>query len=87
MSDLRDRAQAFLERPIPDEIQYVPNSIAELFIRNYVSGGEFDDEFLGLGDLAAEIMDNEVSTHKTPEAKAFFQECKELLEAILDEID
>ena len=43
-------AQAFLDRTIPKDLKYVPNSISERFIRGYATSGkvELDSEFAEL---------------------------------------
>lgn len=83
--NLQERAKTFLDRKPPQEIDYVPNSIAELFIRNYVQANKFDDEFIELGELAMMTADEASNTHSTEDAQAYFSECKSILSEILAE--
>jgi hypothetical protein len=84
--DLRTRAQNFLDLPIPRGIDYVPDSIAEMFIRNYVVGGDFDNELTELGEMALISVDEIIDEGLTPDAEEYFHECKEIIAAILKEL-
>ena len=84
--NLKERAQAFLDRKPPDEIAFVPGSIAELFIHNYALGKAFDAEMLELGELALMASDEAVETHSTKEAQEYFTECKTILSEIIAKV-
>lgn len=84
---LRQRGEEFLKREVPQEINYAPNSITELFIARYVSGDEdFDAEERELLKLCASESSKAAKRHKTTEAKAYFAECATITEAILAEL-
>ena len=83
---LQARAKQFLSQPVPKEIQYVPGSVAEIFIQNYANGGTFDDELLELGELSSMTIDEALESHSTADAQAYFKECQSILNAILKEV-
>lgn len=84
MATLQERAQAFLNRPIPAELanRYVPGSLSELFIGNYAANGSLDPESAELIGICALESDAAVDRYKTPEAKEYFGECASILAAI-----
>ncbi len=84
--DLKTRAKQFLGQPVPAEIKYVPGSIAEIYIQNYAQGGKFDPELLELGELASMTLDEAIDSHSTAEAKAYFANCKSIIDEIAGEI-
>ena len=85
MSDLRDRARRFLERPYPLG-NYAEDNLTDGFIRRYIEGGSWDDpelqELLRLcyGQAQVEVEFQE------GEGQAYFQECMEILLGIINEI-
>jgi len=84
MISLRERAQSFLNRSIPEELSnhYVPGSMAELFIRHYASNGSLDEESAELIGICAFECDAAAGKYKTSEAKEYFAECASILAAI-----
>ena len=84
MVTLQERAQAFLNRPIPAELakKYVPGSLSELFIGSYVAVGTLDAESAELIGICAFESDAAADRYKTPEAKEYFAECASILAAI-----
>ncbi len=84
MTALQERAQAFLNRPIPAELakKYVPGSISELYIGNYVVNDLLDAEGADLLAICAYEAEDAVNRYKTPETKAYFSECAGILAAI-----
>lgn len=81
---MQQRAQAFLSRPIPQELakKYVSGSMSELFIGNYAVNGSLDAEDAELIGICAFEADAAADRYKTPEAKAYFGECASILAAI-----
>jgi hypothetical protein len=59
MSELQDRAKVFLKRPIPADMDYVPDSLAERFLTEYAQNGH-----LTLEPETAEILAIMVSDHE-----------------------
>jgi len=84
---LRERARAFLERPIPEGMPYVPDSISERFIAVYAERGQLepDPETVELLRICAVEAENAASM-KTGEEQAFFRESGAILEAIFEEM-
>ena len=85
-NQLQQRAQSFLERPIPDGLPYAPDSMSERFVRAYATDGvvELDaelTELLGICVMEAEFA----SKSKSPEEAEFFGESCEILSEILAE--
>ena len=80
---LQNRAKAFLEKSVPEEVDYVPDSISELFIREYAAEGRvgLDPERYELLQICMEEADL-AAAEKTGAAKDFFRESAELLRAI-----
>ena len=84
--ELQTRAKAFLKRPIPDGIGYVPGSIAERFIAMYAKKGSLPDdpdtaELLGLAGMESTAM----AEDKSGPAAEYFRETSAILESILAE--
>jgi hypothetical protein len=85
MSDLRVRAQKFLERPYPLGA-YAEDNLTDGFIRRYIDGRPWDDpELQELLRLCYVTAEGEIEGH-AGEARAYFQECAEVLRGILIEI-
>jgi hypothetical protein len=84
MADLKLRAQAFPDRPIPDELKsrYVPGSMAELFIRNCAAGGRLDEEGEEPRGMCAMAAESAADSHSTADAKEYFAERAALLSEI-----
>ena len=84
MATLQERAQAFLNRPIPAELakKYVPGSLSELFIGSYADEGTLDAESAELIGICALESDAAAERYKTLEAKEYFSECASILVAI-----
>jgi hypothetical protein len=86
-SELQARARSFLDRNIPAEIGYVPNSIAERFIRTYADEGQLSDdpetmELLGLAAMDSRAMLDQL---KDSAAMDYFRESSTILESMLAE--
>jgi len=88
MTPLQQRAKAFLEMSIPDELapNYVPGSIADMMIANYAAGKKLDAEALELIELAGMESEAAADNYETADAKAYFQECAAILSAISEEL-
>ena len=83
---LKDKAKAFLDRTVPDEISYVPGSLVEVFLGAYVEGKELDADFIELANIGAQELESSIAEHETDEAKMYFRDCKSLLTDILNEL-
>jgi hypothetical protein len=83
---LQQRAKAFLERPIPKGMPYVPDSISERFIAEYAATGKvmLDGESRELLQLCVVEGDN-AAQQKQGTEREFFLESAAILHAILDE--
>lgn len=86
-SKLQARAKAFLDRPIPEGMPYVPDSLSERFVVMYAADG-----FLTLDPELSEILDICVleafnaADSKLGEEAEFFRESAEILQAIQAEV-
>lgn len=89
MSDsLRQRARAFLQSPIPKDLDYAPGSIAERVIAAYADQGAagLDGELRELLEIC--VMESEGAAGQAQgEVKAYFEESAGILGAIMNEID
>jgi len=85
--ELQARARSFLARTIPEGIRYVPNSIAERFIRMYANEGGLpqDEDTMELLGLAAMESCAIVDRLKDGPAREYFRESSAILESILAE--
>jgi hypothetical protein len=86
-AELQTRARAFLARAIPAGIGYVPDSIAERFIRTYAIEGRLPEdpdtmELLGLAASESCAMADQL---KDETAAEYFRESSRILESILAE--
>jgi hypothetical protein len=82
---LQRRAKAFLERPIPDGMPYVPGSISERVIATYATDGKV--ELAGeMGELLQMcVMEAEFAADsKSGDEADYFRESAEILGAILE---
>ena len=84
--DLQSRAKAFLERPLPSDLNYVPNSLAESYIRRLAAEGrvDVDPEAAQLLQICAMEAEFAASESGSPARQEYFGETAELLQAILD---
>ena len=83
---LQLKAKQFLERPVPSEIKYVPGSLVEIFLTAYSQGEELDPELVELANIGAIELDNAADAHSTDDAKAYFRDCKHILDEIFTEL-
>ena len=84
---LQERAKAFLKRPVPAGIDYVPGSMAELFIAAYAKRGKAapDAESREMMELCA--MEAEAAAAaRRGEPAAYFRETAAILRAMLGEV-
>jgi hypothetical protein len=81
---LRQRAQAFLKKPIPVAVEYDPSSIAERVIREYADHGTVELDGVSVEVLEAQIRAARASADANdgPQA-AYYRELAEVLDAIL----
>ena len=85
---LRERVVAFLDRPVPPELNYAPGSIAELVLATYAETGTIEDaELHGLLEICVSEADGVVSPEDPPDVQAYLRESAELLRAISASID
>jgi len=86
-AELQTRAKAFLARPVPATMNYVPDSIAERFIRVYAQEGQLSEdgeamELLGLAAMESSAMADQSKDQQVAE---YFRESSALLESMLAE--
>lgn len=83
---LQDRAKAFLKRPIPKGVNYVPDSISERFIASYAENGkiDLDPELAELLEICVDEGERAAKKH-SGEAREYFEESAAILRAILNE--
>ena len=88
MTPLQQRAKAFLDMSIPDELapNYVSGSLADMMIASYAAGEKLDGEAMEMVGLAAMECEAAADNYQTPAAKAYFHECAAILNAIADEV-
>lgn len=86
-AELQTRAEAFLQRPIPKGLDYVPDSIAERFIATYAKERRLPDDpdLRELLELTCMESSQMADTHADPEVAEYFRESVAILEAILAE--
>jgi hypothetical protein len=88
MSTLQRRIQAFLERPLPDEValNHAPDSMTEIFLRTYAGGERMNSGLVNIGKVCLAAMDPAIAALSTEAARAYFVECRELLVEVLQEV-
>lgn len=88
MTNLQERAQAFLNCPIPDELakKFVPGSLSELLIGGYAAEGILGAEGAELIGICAFEANAAAERYKTQAAKEYFGECASILAAIEAEL-
>ena len=79
---LRRRCQVFVDKQPPPEVEYVPGSISERWMRHFAAGGAFDAEMIELLGLCIIEASDAEEQMKTPEAKRYFRESGQLLRSI-----
>ncbi len=84
-TELRARAQAFLNRGIPSGMDYAPDSIAERIIATYANRGRLPEgdenaELIELAHLESSAMADQMTD---PSAAGYFRECAAILEALM----
>lgn len=82
---LRERAAAFLARPIPGELQphYVPDSLADRLLAACGRNEEIDPEALELAELACGEFDELIAAARTEELKTYYVRSRDLLAEIV----
>jgi hypothetical protein len=85
---LQSRAKAFLERDIPEDVNYMADSLAERLLTAYAEEGRLDadPETLELLDLCI-LESQDAAEEGSPARQAWFRESLELLEAIRAEAE
>jgi hypothetical protein len=86
-SKLQARAKVFLDRPIPDGMPYVQDSLSERFVAMYAADGSvaLDAELSEILDICVLEAFNAADTKLGEEAE-FFRESAEILQAIQAEV-
>lgn len=85
---LRNRAKAFMKRPVPADVGYVPDSVSERFITAYANEGKVDVNSETGELLQLCVMESAGAAEEgSPERQAYFREICEILDAILAEAD
>ena len=88
MRSLKQRASEFLQAALPGEValNHNPNSLTELFVRTYASGGVMDGGLVQMGKVCLAEMDHTIASVHSEQARMYFVECRKLLEEILLEV-
>ena len=86
--NLQQRARKFIESPVPPGFDYVPDSITELFIKEYAATGtlDLDPERKELFQICVMESRNAIAD-KQGAVKDFFQESSDILYAIATELE
>jgi hypothetical protein len=84
-SELQKRAANFLTRPIPDELKlhYVSGSLADIIVNQCAKAEPLDPELCEMAEMTIDEYDGAIASAKTPELKAYYSECQQLLREIL----
>ena len=84
---LRTRAKAFVDRPIPEGMSYIPDSLSERFVATYAATGtvDLDPELAEILHLCVLEAFN-ASDGKIGEEAEFFRESALILHAIQAEL-
>src|SRR6266478_567861 len=86
MSELQERTKAFLARPIPEDLDYVPDSFAERFLAQYAQDGQLTLEPETAELLALMVQDTKANPIEyKPDARGYMAESQAILEQILTE--
>ncbi|BDI33571.1 hypothetical protein CCAX7_56220 [Capsulimonas corticalis] len=82
--DLKERGLVFLNRAIPEEMasRYAPGSMADMLIAGYVQNGVVDAEIAQFVGICAFECREAAKKYSSNEAKAYFYECADILDAI-----
>jgi len=85
-ASLQERAKAFLKRPIPKGMPYVPDSMSERFIVMYAEKGsvDLDAELTELLEICV-VEGERAANEKSGAEQEFFKESAAILRAILAE--
>jgi len=86
MSDLQARVKAFLMRPVPEDMDYMPDSLAERFLIQYAEDGHLTLEPETAEILATMVEDEETNSLEQcqPGEREYLDESRKLLAAILE---
>lgn len=80
---LQERAKTFLDRPIPEDLDYIPGSISENIIAAYAADGRVDlDPELGELLEICIVEGFSAAEQGSPERRAYFRESAAILQAI-----
>lgn len=83
---LQRRVREFLERPVPEDVDYVEESLAERILNAFAEEGRIDSDPEQLELLELCLQETRSAQQEgSPARRAWFQESGDLLEAILAE--
>jgi hypothetical protein len=87
MNELQDRTGAFLKQPIPEGMDYVPDSLSERFLAEYARDGRLalEAEIAEILAMMVEDADSDESMQYNPGEREYIRESQQLLKEILDE--
>jgi hypothetical protein len=87
MNKLQDRTKAFLKRPIPKNMEYMPDSLAERFLVQYAQDGHLTLEAETAEILAIMVNDTESNAPEQykPGEREYMAESHQILAEILQE--
>jgi hypothetical protein len=83
--ELQKRAADFLRRPIPAELKphYVAGSIADIIVNQCAKAEPLAPELGEMAEMTLDEYDDAIAKAKTPELKAYFSECQQLVREII----
>ena len=85
---LQNRVIAFLERPVPADVDYVGDSLAERLLRAYAEDGRLEGDPEELELLGLCVLESRAAAEEGgPARRAWFTESADLLEAIQKEAE
>ncbi len=83
---LQHRVRDVLERPVPEDVDYVEESLAERILTTYAEEGRLDADPEQLELLELCLLETRGAQEEgSPARRAWFKESGDLLEAILAE--
>ena len=84
--ELQKRAADFLRRPIPAELKphYVSGSLADIIVNQCAKAEPLDPELCEMAAMTVDEYDDAIAKVKTPELKAYYSECQQLVREIAE---
>ena len=84
---LQSKAQTFLDRPVPESAEFVPDFAAEAILTHYAATGRPKLAAKQIELCTFEALEAAAAArNRNPDEADYFRECAELLRAIRDEL-